>query len=129
VAQELVRDRSNRKKWSAVIAGSIAALALTAALVPSAHAQKAVRLPRRVVVNVTPEYPVSLRAAHIGGMVRLNVTVSPAGDVVRIELLGGNAILADSATKAVTKWKYAPSGSETTNEVQMRFNPDSPNTR
>lgn len=129
MSQEAVRNSSDRKKGSAAIAGLAAALTLTTALVPAGQAQKALRAPRRVLVNVTPEYPVSLRAAHIGGTVRLSVTVSAGGDVIRVELLGGNAILADSATKAVTKWKYAPAATETTNEVQVRFNPESPDTR
>jgi TonB family protein len=81
------------------------------------------------VQNVKPEYPESLRAAHVGGLVRLNVTVSPNGNVTRIDLIGGNAIFSESAIKAVMKWKYAPAASETTDEVQIRFNPDSPNTR
>src|SRR5437764_14066861 len=94
----------------------------------SAYAQK-IDKSRRVVQNVKPDYPTSLRMAHVGGIVKLNVTVAPGGSVLKIELLGGNPIFAESAIKAVTKWKYAPAATETTNELEFHFNPDSPNTR
>jgi TonB family protein len=127
VAQELIRDCSVRKKWGFPIVGSIGVLALffAPALLPSAHAQNAEKT-RRVVQHVAPEYPVSLRAAHVAGLVRLSITISPSGNVTKIDLLGGNAIFSDSAIRAVKKWKYAPAATETTNEVQIRFNPDAP---
>ncbi|MFY9558698.1 MAG: energy transducer TonB [Terriglobales bacterium] len=130
VAQEVVRDCSFREKWSTAIVGSLAALALflAPALLPAAHAQKAEKPPRRVVQKVKPDYPMTMRAAHLGGLVRLRVTVSPSGNVTRIELLGGNAIFSESATKAVAKWTFAPAAVETTEEIQVRFNQDSPNT-
>ena len=79
---------------------------------------------RKVVRTVEPEYPKIIRHSHIGGAVRLNVTVLANGDVANVEVLGGNPILVESATKAVFKWKYAPSSSETKQEVQINFDPD-----
>ncbi len=79
---------------------------------------------RKVVRTVEPEYPKIIKHSHIGGAVRLNVTVLANGDVANVEVLGGNPILADSATKAVLKWKYAPATSETKQEIQINFNPD-----
>ncbi|MBI3475288.1 MAG: TonB family protein [Acidobacteria bacterium] len=110
---------------------ALAAL-LSFSLIPNAHAQndqKSPKTPRRLLVNIKPDYPLPMRNAHIGGMVRMNVTVSPAGNVTKIELIGGNAVFSESAVKAVMKWKYAPAATETTDELQFRFNPDSPNSR
>ncbi len=79
---------------------------------------------RKVLRTVEPEYPKIMRHSHIGGLVRLNVTVRANGDVANVEVLGGNPILAESATKAVLQWKYAPSASEARQEVEINFAPD-----
>jgi TonB family protein len=100
-------------------------LVCAAVLNPAIHAQKPVKPARRIVQRVTPEYPASLKSARVFGLVRLNVTVAPGGDVTRMDVLGGNAIFSDCATKAVRKWKFAPSSAETMEEVEIRFNPES----
>jgi TonB family protein len=79
---------------------------------------------RRVVRTSEPDYPKIVKHAHIGGSVRLNVTVLASGDVAKVEVLGGNPIFTESATKAVLKWKYAPAASQTKEEVQINFTPD-----
>jgi TonB family protein len=105
------------------------ALCLGSAGTPTAAAQKTDKVGRRVLQNVKPEYPAVLRAAHLGGTVRLTVTVSASGNVTKIELLGGNPVLAESAIKAVTRWKFAPAAAPTSEEVQITFNPDTSTTR
>jgi TonB family protein len=78
---------------------------------------------RRVLVTVKPEYPQTLRAAQIGGLVRLSATVLPNGTVTKVEIRGGNPILAECAVAAVMKWKYAPGPSETSEEISLSFSP------
>lgn len=78
---------------------------------------------RKVVVRVAPEYPEMLRVAQIGGAVRLSATVLPNGTVTQVEVRGGNPILAEKAQKAVMKWKYAPSSTQTVEEVGLSFSP------
>jgi TonB family protein len=78
---------------------------------------------RKVVVRVAPEYPETLRIAQIGGLVRLTATVQPNGTVTQVDIRGGNPILAEKAQQAVMKWKYAPSGSQTVEEVSLSFSP------
>ncbi|HKM45941.1 MAG TPA: energy transducer TonB [Terriglobales bacterium] len=82
------------------------------------------RSKRKIIRTVEPDYPKIIKHSHIGGSVRLNVTVLANGDVANVEILGGNPILADSASKAVFKWKYAPATSQTKQEVQINFDPD-----
>ena len=96
------------------------------ATVSPANAQVAQvdRSHRKVVRTSEPDYPKIVKHAHIGGSVRLNVTVLANGDVAKVEILGGNPIFAESATKAVLKWKYAPAASQTKEEVQINFTPD-----
>jgi TonB family protein len=89
-----------------------------------ARAQSVEKSGRKVVRSVPPEYPKSLKEAHIGGLVRLNVTVLANGEVARVEVLGGNPIFVETATKAVRMWKYAPAASQTEEDVHIHFNPD-----
>lgn len=76
---------------------------------------------RRLVTRVEPEYPETLKQLHIGGTVRLALTISPKGAVERVELLGGNPILGEAAAKAVKQWVYAPAQAQTTLEVSIPF--------
>jgi TonB family protein len=91
-------------------------------LLPRAWAEKSGPA-RRVLVTVKPQYPALLKYQQIGGLVRLVATVLPDGTVKQVEVRGGNPILAESATAAVMKWKYAPGPSETHEEVSLSFSP------
>jgi TonB family protein len=101
-------------------------LCLASSLVPNMQAQEArpaAKSARKVVVTVKPEYPLTLKRAGIGGTVRLHAVVLPNGNVSKVEIIGGNPILAESAAKAVMQWKYAPAAWQTNAEVQFDFHP------
>jgi len=76
---------------------------------------------RKLITRIEPDYPETLKQLKIGGTVRLQVTISPRGNVENIELLGGNPILAESAIFAVKQWVYSVSHSRTTTEVDIPF--------
>jgi TonB family protein len=76
---------------------------------------------RRLITRVDADYPETLRQMHIGGVVRLRVTVSPPGRVEAVQLLGGNPILGDAAMKAVKQWIYGPGPSTTTMQITIPF--------
>lgn len=80
-------------------------------------------LERQLVTRIEPEYPQTLLHLQIGGTVRVSVTISPRGNVETVQLIGGNAALAESAIRAVKQWVYAPGPSETTQEVRVPFIP------
>ena len=61
---------------------------------------------------------------RIGGIVRLKVKISPKGGVEQVELIGGNAALAEAAVTAVRQWTYSPSSARTTTEVRIPFDPN-----
>ena len=113
---------------SAVVRG-IVFLVLTLVLMSSAawrtnlFAQKAQKSTRPVITTVKPDYPATLQHAQIGGLVRLSATVLANGTVSKIQIRGGNPILADCASAAVMKWKYAPAPNETIEEVSLSFSP------
>ena len=78
---------------------------------------------RNLVTRVEPEYPETLKRLYIGGIVKLEVTITSAGSVQEVRLLGGNPVLGQSAMAAVKKWKYAPSDSKSVTQVTLTFDP------
>jgi TonB family protein len=84
------------------------------------YAQDAVR---KIVKKVPVAYPSVLKMKGIGGTVRLKVFIKPDGSVRDTEVLGGSAILAESAQKSVSQWKFSPNSSETVMEVSIVFDP------
>jgi TonB family protein len=66
-------------------------------------------------------YPSILQSNHIGGTVRLKITIASNGKVEDAELLGGNPILGEAAMAAVRQWVYGPSRSRTVVEVSIPF--------
>jgi len=104
-----------------LLAGVLAATSFAA--LPLASQMKEHGAERKVVNRVEPEYPDTLKRLYIGGVVRIEAVVAPNGTVESAKVLGGNAILAESAVTAVKKWKYAATGATTTANVSLEFNP------
>jgi TonB family protein len=90
-------------------------------LTTSAPAQA--KTTRKLVYKESPGYPLTLREAHIGGIVRLEIVISPKGNVDSISPLGGNPVLVEAASAAVRKWKYVPADAETKTQVEFTFDP------
>jgi len=101
-------------------------LFLPATFTPISDAQtvdKGDRAARKLLTQVNPDYPPDLKRAAIGGVVRLDIVVTARGNVDYIEVAGGNPILAESASRAVKQWKYAPASSSTNIRVNIHFDP------
>lgn len=82
-------------------------------------AQKA--KPRKVISDVKPVYPPTLKQLGIQGKVRLTAIVLPNGSVLAVQVIGGNPILVENAVKAVKNWQYAPGPSQTEEDVVLNF--------
>ena len=78
---------------------------------------------RKVVKKVPVPYPQALKDKGIQGAVRLKVLIKSDGSVKDTELLGGNPILAESAQKSVSQWKFAPANSDSSVEIVVHFDP------
>ncbi len=103
---------------------SILALASGLAVTPVARAQSTDSSgDRKVVRKVNPTYPALARTLNLSGSVRLEVTVTGSGAVKSIQVLGGSPVLADAAESAVRDWKWEKSDHDTTERVEVRFNP------
>jgi TonB family protein len=100
-----------------------AAFCLFAILSLTTFASAQSKTTRKLVYKENPGYPLTLREAHIGGIVRLEIVISPKGSVDSISPLGGNPVLVEAASAAVRKWKYVPADGETKTQVEFTFDP------
>lgn len=79
---------------------------------------------RKLITRIEPVYPAELYKNHIGGTVRLKVTIAANGNVESAELLGGNPVLGEFAIAAVKTWVYSASSSKTKAEISVPFDPN-----
>jgi protein TonB len=89
----------------------------------SSKAAKPDKPGRRLVHKVEPVYPQDLKRLNIGGTVKLDIQISAHGSVERVQIVGGNPILADSAARAVKQWQYEPAEAATSILLNVEFNP------
>ena len=76
---------------------------------------------RKVLARVSATYPELAKKMHIHGVVRIEATIRPNGQVKSTRVVGGNPVLVDSASQAVEKWKFEPAQAETTQVVLLTF--------
>jgi protein TonB len=62
----------------------------------------------RKLKYVSPVYPEIAKQARVSGVVILEATISPRGDVSSVTVLRGIPLLDQSAIDAVKEWKYTP---------------------
>lgn len=90
--------------------------------VPAARAQQASG--RTVVSRIAPRYPELARSMRLEGTAKLSVVVATDGKVKSISAVGGSPILLKAAQDAVEKWKWAPAAHESTELVELHFQPE-----
>jgi TonB family protein len=90
-------------------------LALALAFATPALAQE-----RKAKESVPPAYPEMAKSMHLAGSVKVQITITPQGQVRDAKILGGHPLLADAAMRAISKWKYEP-GPEETKVVTVDF--------
>lgn len=119
-----MQNRTNQARWvwRSFAAGRLLAIFLfvVIAALPAGAQTKTLR---KIVYKESPGYPLTLREAHIGGVVRLEIVISAKGTVDSVSPLGGNPVLVEAASAAVRKWKYVPAESETKTQVEFTFDP------
>lgn len=96
-----------------------------ASLVPARfQAQDSPETTRKAIIKTQPQYPTLARTMHISGVVKLEATVAPNGTVKSINVKGGHPVLTQSAVSAVGHWKFEPASHETTELIEIRFDPE-----
>jgi TonB family protein len=78
---------------------------------------------RKIRIRVAPVYPNIARKMQLSGIVRIQVVISPSGNVKETKVIGGHPILVTSAVDAVKKWKFDPANAETTGILEVKFGP------
>jgi TonB family protein len=94
-------------------------------LVPAfaAAQQDSSEMTRKVTSRVVPAYPELARAMNVKGSVRLQVVVAPNGTAKSVKVIGGHPVLAQAAERAVQKWKWERVAHDTSEPIELRFNP------
>jgi TonB family protein len=99
-------------------------LACLIALVPaSAVGQSAESDTRKVIKRSTPKYPEAARLMQLSGSVRLEALVEASGDVKNVKVKGGSPVFIQCAQEAVREWKWQKGDRETTENIEINFNP------
>jgi TonB family protein len=78
---------------------------------------------RKILTKVDPVYPDLAKRMHLGGVVKVEAVVLPNGNVKSTRVVGGNPVLIESATDAIRKYKFQTASSESTESLQLTFEP------
>ncbi len=78
---------------------------------------------RKVEKRVQPIYPELAKRMHVGGLVRVSVTVAPDGSVTEAKAVNGNKMLTLAAEEAVKKWKFVATDAQSTVDIDINFEP------
>lgn len=76
------------------------------------------------VSRVSPEFPREAVAAGVdAGNVKARLTVDPAGEVVRVEILKAEPrrVFDRTVIRALSMWKFAPGGDGRSMEIDLEF--------
>jgi len=78
---------------------------------------------RKLIAQPVPVYPELARRARLSGTVKVEILIAANGQVKDVKVIGGHPLFVDATAEALKKWKYAPSNSETTAELEFNFHP------
>ncbi len=71
--------------------------------------------------NRPVSYPETARQMHLSGAVKLDVLIAANGKVKKVDVLGGNPVLAAAAVDTVKSWTYEPAPSDTDETIVVKF--------
>jgi TonB family protein len=63
----------------------------------------------KLINSVAPVYPLTARSSGVQGDVVIDTTIDKSGNVVRMHVVSGPAMLRPSALESLRRWKYEPS--------------------
>ena len=110
------------RKLAAVLLLSLL-IAICGAPVAGADVPAEYHATRKVLKKVLPSYPDLARQFNIKGAVRLLVIIEPNGKVKSAKAVGGNPAFVEAAMRVIAKWKFEPAPEQTTETVEMKFEP------
>ena len=78
---------------------------------------------RKLLNSPTPTYPETARQFRLSGVVKVQVVITPDGQVKAVKVIGGHPVLVNAVEDTLKNWKYAPASSETTAILVFNFHP------
>ena len=78
---------------------------------------------RKVIAQPTPVYPQLLKPIRLTGTVKVQVVIAPDGRIKETRVIGGHPAFVQATMDAPKNWKYAPSNTETTADLEFNFHP------
>ncbi len=95
----------------------------TGLFTPIGMSQAADHEERRVLSKTAPTYPELAKRRHLGSVVKVVVLVRANGTVKSTRAVGGNPVFIEAATGAIRNWTFETAREETTEVVQVVFEP------
>src|SRR6266404_4715301 len=71
--------------------------------------------------RVSPAYPELAKKMNVVGVVKVELTVAPNGQVKSAKAIGGHPLLIDASVNAAKGFKYESSPEETTEKIEFKF--------
>src|SRR5262249_8044289 len=78
---------------------------------------------RKPVISPSPVYPETARRFPLSGVVKVQITIAPDGQVKDVKVTGGHPLLVNAVQDTLKNWKYAPASTETTASLEFSFHP------
>jgi len=104
--------------FARLLLGSVVLLSVSMMLAQDAQGT------RKATIRIKPAYPDLAKRMNVSGTVKIEVSVTPDGEVKQSKVIGGNPVLISAAEDAVKRWKFEPASKATTEVVTFRFNPE-----
>jgi TonB family protein len=71
--------------------------------------------------KVSPQYPDLAKKMNVVGVVKVELTVAPSGQVKSAKAIGGHPLLIDASVNAAKQFKYEAGPEETKETVEFKF--------
>ncbi|MCU1306311.1 MAG: TonB-like protein [Acidobacteriaceae bacterium] len=71
--------------------------------------------------KVSPAYPELAKKMNVVGVVKVELTVAPNGQVKSAKAIGGHPLLIDASVNAAKQFKFEPGSDETKEIVEFKF--------
>ena len=94
--------------WAASSVDRAAACRLRRSRLPRASASVATWQRRKLMRQVTPQYPPIAKTAHVSGTVILHAIIAKDGTIQELQYVSGPPLLMKTAMDAVQQWRYKP---------------------
>ncbi len=76
---------------------------------------------RKIVNGPKPQYSELAKKLKLSGTVKIEVMITPGGQVKETKALGGHPLLVESAVEALREWKFEAGSSATTEILEFKF--------